>query len=61
MRMRTKRMICALVGALAFLALLCIADGMDRFIIPAGRGALLQGVCTVVMACAWWKAGVIRL
>ena len=61
MRMRTKRMICALVGLAAFLVLLCIADGMDRFIIPAGRGALLQGVCVAVWAGAWWKAGWIRV
>lgn len=60
MKIKTKRAICFLIGAAAFLAVLLVADGMDRFVIPAGRGALLQGVCVAVWAATWWKAGVIR-
>ena len=60
MRTRTKKRIAAAVGAVAFLSILCVADGMDRFVIPAERGAVLQGLSAAVMTAAWWKAGWIK-
>ena len=57
---RTKRCISALVGTLAFLAVLCIVGTMEAGkcqVIPA---ALLAAFCELLGAAALWKAGLIR-
>ena len=39
--MRTKRRLCLALAWSAFLLKLAVMDGMDRFVIPVGRGAIL--------------------
>lgn len=60
MTIRTKKTIAVTVAWLAFLALLAVVDGMDRFVIPAGRGALLALALIAVWGAGLWKAGWIR-
>ena len=61
MSIGTKKTIAAAVGWLAFFAALCVVDGMDRFIVPIGRGAALVFGLTAVWAFGLYKAGFIRL
>lgn len=60
MRTRTKRRICITVAWLAFLLMLGVVDGMDRFVIPTGRGGALIAGLTAVWAAGLWKAGWIK-
>lgn len=60
MKIRTKKRICLIVAWAAFFVLLAVVDGMDRFVIPTGRGALLMAVLTSVWAFGLRKAGWIR-
>ena len=60
MKIGTKKRICVAVAWLAFLLMLAVVDGMDRFVIPTGRGALLMAVLTSVWAFGLWKAGWIK-
>ena len=60
MKLRTKKGICLIVAWAAFFVLLAVVDGMDRFVIPAGRGAALLFSLTAVWAFGLWKAGWIR-
>lgn len=60
MKTKSKRRILAAVAWLAFLALMCVVDGMERFVIPVGRGTLLMFGLTAVWAAGLWKAGWIR-
>lgn len=57
---RTKRCISALVGALAFLAVLCIVGTMEAGRCLVIRAALLAAFCELLGAAALWKAGLIR-
>ena len=61
MRVKTKKRICVTLAWLAFLLMLAVVDGMDRFVIPAGAGGVLIGCLTVAWAGGLWKAGVIRV
>lgn len=61
MTIRTRRTICRVLGAVAFLAVLGIVGGMDLGIIPVLRGGALAALCELVGAAAWWKGGVIRV
>lgn len=60
MTLRTKRTVCRILGAVAFLAVLGIVGGMDLGLIPVLRGGILAAACELIGAAAWWKAGVIR-
>lgn len=60
MKTTTKRMICRILGALAFLLMLGIVRGMDLGLMPVLRGGVLAAACEAVGAAAWWKGGVIR-
>lgn len=60
MTIRTKKTLAVTVAWLAFLALLAVVDGMDRFVIPVGRGAALMFGLVAVWAAGLWKAGWIR-
>lgn len=60
MKTRTKRTICRILGAAAFLAMLGIVRGMDLGLMPVLRGGILAAACELIGAAAWWKAGVIR-
>ena len=60
MTIRTKKRICVIMAWLAFFAMLAVVDGMDRFVIRAGRGAALLAVLAAVWAFGLWKAGWIR-
>ena len=60
MKVRTKRTICVAMGLLAFLAMLGIVGGAEWGDIPVLRAGVLAGLCELVGAAAWWKAGVIR-
>lgn len=61
MKIRTKKRIAAAVGALALLAMLGIVGGAEWGDIPILRAGVLAGLCELVGAAAWWKAGVIRV
>ena len=61
MRCKTKRRIVETLAWLAFLLMLAVVDGMDRFVIPAGRGGVLIGGLVAVWAFGLWKAGWIRI
>ena len=61
MRCKTKRRIVETLAWLAFLLMLAVVDGMDRFVISAGRGGVLIGGLVAVWAFGLWKAGVIRV
>lgn len=61
MTLRTKRDMCRILGAVAFLAMLGIVKGMDLGIMPVLRGGILAAACEAVGAAAWWKGGVIRV
>lgn len=60
MKTTTKRTICRILGAVAFLAVLGIVGGMEWGDIPVLRGGILAAACELVGAAAWWKGGVIR-
>ena len=60
MRTRTKKRICVTLAWLAFLLMLAVVDGMDRFVIPTGRGGMLIGSLVAVWAFGLWKAGWIK-
>lgn len=60
MKVRTKRRICVLVGALA-LAFACgVVGGMERFNVDIGKGILEIAVSLLVSAGAFYKSGVMR-
>lgn len=59
MRIRTKKRIAATVGAVAFLAMLCIVGGSEWGDIPVLRAGVLAALCELVGAAAWWKAGIL--
>ena len=61
MTIRTKRTICRILGAVAFLAMLGIVGGMEWGDIPALRGGILAAACELVGAAALWKGGMIRV
>lgn len=61
MKTCVKRRIVETVAWLAALVALGVVDGMDRFVIPTGRGAVLLIVLTTIWAAGLWKAGWIRL
>lgn len=61
MKTMTKRTICRVLGAVAFLAVLGIVGGMDLGLMPVLRGGILAALCEAVGAAAWWKGGVIRV
>lgn len=61
MKTMTKRMICRVLGAVAFVLMLGIVGGMDLGIMPIAKGAALAAACELVGAAAWWKGGVIRV
>lgn len=60
MKIKTKKRICVALAWLAFLLMLAVVDGMDRFVIPAGRGGVLIVGLVAVWAFGLWKAGWIR-
>lgn len=61
MKTKTKRRICIVLGALAFMLMLGVVGGMERDLMPMGRGTVLALVYEAVGAFCFWKAGVIRL
>ena len=61
MRCKTKRRIVESLAWLAFMLVLAVVDGMDHFVIPAGRGGVLIGGLVAVWAFGLWKAGWIRI
>ena len=61
MKTRTKRTVCRILGAVAFVLMLGIVKGMDLGIMPVLRGGILAAACELVGASAWWKGGVIRV
>ena len=61
MSFKTKRRIVESLAWLAFLLMLAVVDGMDHFVISAGRGGVLIGGLVAVWAFGLWKAGWIRL
>ena len=61
MKIKTKKRICVALAWLAFLLMLAAVDGMDHFVIPAGRGGVLIGGLVTVWAFGLWKAGWIRI
>ena len=61
MKIKTKKRICVALAWLAFLLMLAVVDGMDHFVIPSGRGAILLAVLTSAWVFGLWKAGWIRL
>lgn len=61
MKIKTKRRICIVVGAIALLLMLLFFGGTEMGWMPLGRGAALAVLCEAVCAGAWWKAGWIRL
>ena len=60
MKVKTKKRICVALAWLAFLLMLAVVDGMDHFVIPAGRGGALIAGLTAVWAFGLWKAGWIK-
>lgn len=60
MTIRTKRDLCRILGAVAFLAVLGIVGGMDMGIMPVGRGAILAVLSEATGAALLWKGGVIH-
>lgn len=60
MKLRTKKGICLAVAWAAFFLMLCVVDGMDRFVISPGKGALLALALIAVWAAGLWKAGWMR-
>lgn len=61
MTTRQKSNLCVAIGLLAFLAMLGIVGGAEWGDIPVLRAGVLAGLCELVGAAAWWKAGVIRV
>jgi len=58
MRTRTKRRICAAVGAMFLLAMLGVVGGMDAGSIRVGAGAAWAFGLEAAGIAALWKAGV---
>ena len=61
MKIKTKKRICVALAWLAFLLMLAVVDGMDHFVISAGRGGVLIGGLTAVWVFGLWKAGWIKV
>ena len=61
MRTKTKRRICAAVGAVCLLAVLGVVGGMDAGSIPFGAGAAWAIGLEAAGIAALWKGGVLKL
>ena len=61
MRIRTKKRICAAVGAICLLAVLGVVGGMDAGSIRFGAGAAWAFGLEAAGIAALWKAGVLKL
>lgn len=61
MRTKTKRRICAAVGAVCLLAVLGVVGGMDAGSIRFGAGAAWAFGLEAAGIAALWKAGVLKL
>ena len=61
MRTKTKRRICAAVGAVCLLAVLGVVGGMDAGSIRFGAGAAWAIALEAAGIAALWKSGVLKL
>ena len=61
MRTKTKRRICAAVGAICLLAMLGVVGDMDAGSIRFGAGAAWAIGLEAAGIAALWKAGVLKL
>ena len=61
MKIRQKKMICAVLGFLSFFVMLCVIHGMETFNIGVAAGTVMAFGCEIVGAFLLYKAGVIRV
>lgn len=61
MRTKTKKRICAAVGAVCLLAVLGVVGGMDAGSIRFGAGAAWAIALEAAGIAALWKSGVLKL
>ena len=61
MKTRHKKIICAVLGFLAFFLTLCVVHGMETFNIGATAGTVMSFGSQLVGAFLLYKAGVIRV
>ena len=60
MKIKTKKMICLIIGCIALFAAFGFIGGMERFYIEVAAGIRNIIICLVVAFAAFWKAGVFK-